>query len=170
MLSDPIIIRERNQAYCIRQTPMFLAMYFTPKHTIAIEFVAPSGEEEENRTGIGNHSCILPPSPPRTDIAKPTLEPKVKVTLPELPNGFSWQGVENIDLALPVPDGWFVTFFKGNEVWQNGLQEYEYHYVISQENPEYVGTFSPVPGTMKIWPSKTKARMPAKLQKIYIQT
>jgi len=139
------------------RNPLFMTMHFTNQHTIAIEFHAPDGNEIENRKVLDTILASLPPSPIREIIATPTLMPDVSIDLPQLPQGFSWRGVEFIDLALPVPDDWFVMFFRGNEMWQNGLQEYEYQYTITQENPEFVGTFSPALGTMRVLASKNNS-------------
>lgn len=138
------------------ENPYFIAMHFTEKYTVAIEFIAPPGDEDENQEIFELVLGSLPPSPTRTVIAQPTMEPNVNGKLPELPQGINWQGVQNIDLALPVPDGWFVKFFNYSEEWQNGLQGYEYQYTITQENPDYVGSFSPVLGILRVYTVKNK--------------
>jgi len=138
------------------ENPYFIAMHFTDKHTIAIEFFAPAGDEEEDQQVFELVVDSLPPSPQRTITAMPTLEPNVTGKMPDLPQGFNWQGVANIDLALPVPDGWFVKFFTYSEEWQNGLQGYEYQYTITQENPDYVGSFSPILGILRVYTVKNK--------------
>jgi|GEM_PF-4678258 len=132
------------------KNPMFMAMRFTKDHTIVIEFHAPPGEEEKNREILDLVISSLPPSPSQNIIPTPTLAPNVTVELPTPPKGFHWQGVQNIDLALLVPDDWFVVFFPRTETWQSGLQEYDYQFTITQENPDYTGTYSPVLGLMRV--------------------
>ena len=122
--------------------PLFMAMHFTEKYTIAAEFDAPPGNEAEYRKIFESVLASLPPSPPRTVMTFPTLAPSTTLHLPTTPEGFHWQGVENIEFALPIPDGWFVKFFRRSETWQSGLQEYDYQYLISKENLDTVGRFS----------------------------
>jgi hypothetical protein len=133
-----------------KPNPMFMAMRFTQEHTIVIESRAHASKEEETREALELILASLPPSPQRTVVAIPTLEPNVSRNLPTAPAGFHWQGVANIDLAIPVPDGWFVEFIPRTETWQGSLQEYDYLYIITQENPDYTGVNSPVLGSMRV--------------------
>jgi len=135
-------------------SPLFAAMQFTDDFTIYMEMYAPAGDEDGDRQIFEMVLASLPPSIPVNLVAAPTLEPNVTASLPELPEGYNWQGVEAIDLALPIPEGWYVTFTRSFESYQGGLQEYDYQYLITQENPDLVGSFSPYIGTLTIWTFK----------------
>jgi len=119
-----------------------------------MEMYAPAGDEDGDRQIFEMVLASLPPSIPINLVAAPTLEPNVTVRLPELPEGYNWQGVEAIYFALPIPEGWYVTFTRSFESYQGGLQEYDYQYLITQENPDLVGSFSPYIGTLTIWTFK----------------
>ncbi len=129
--------------------PLFMAMTYTDKHIIIAEFATgenfslSEGYEEENRAIFEMVLASLPPSITSMTQAStaPTMVPLDTLNLPENPSGFGWQGVPNIEFAVPVPEGWFVRFNAIRETWQNGLQEYEYEYLISPDNPVYSGRY-----------------------------
>lgn len=135
--------------------PLFTAMHFTDEFTIYSEMDSLAGNEDADRQLFEMVLTSLPPSIPLNLVATPTLEPKVSTDLPLLPEGITWQGVETIDFALPIPDGWYVTFTRNYESYQGDLKEYDYQYLITQENPDRVGSFSAYIGIMSVWTFKT---------------
>jgi len=133
-------------------SPQFIAMHFTAKYSILTIFNAPNNDyEEDNRKVLDMVLASLPAALPVVFTSTPTPVPDVSGELPELPHGYNWQGVKGIDFALPVPVGWFVTFTANYESYQGGLQEYDYNYIITQEDPYRVGSFSPSLGAMSVW-------------------
>jgi len=135
-------------------SPLFIAMLYTEDHTIAAEFIAPPGNEDENRMIFEMVLASLPPSvfSYAESTPAPTLVPADTLVLPVPPKGFHWQGVENIEFALPVPEGWYVRFEALSEMWNLGLQEYEYRYFITRDDPVLTGNF--FSGGMLIFVSK----------------
>ena len=124
-------------------SPLFVAMIFTEEFTISAEFFAPPGNEAENRMLFEMVLASLPPSVFQyaESTPAPTLVPADTLNLPTPPEGFFWQGVQNIEFALPVPEGWFVQFQVLSEMYQSGLQEYDYKYTITRDNPALTGNF-----------------------------
>ncbi len=124
--------------------PLFIAMLFAENHTIIIEFHAPQGNEEENREIFDILLASLPESVVDLEsiVAAATLAPAASLNLPELPQGYAWQGVDMIDFALPVPKGWFVSSSVLSEMWFQGLQAYHYQYLVTPENMNLTGIFS----------------------------
>lgn len=133
-------------------SPLFAAMQFTDEFTIYSEMYTPAGDEDGDRQLFELVLASLPPSIPINLVATPTIEPNVSTGLPALPEGYNWQGVEGIDFALPIPDGWYVTHTRNYESYQGGgLKEFDYDFTITQENPDLVGSFSPSLGGMSVW-------------------
>ena len=69
---------------------------------------------------------------PEPSILDPMLAPSVTLSLPTLPEGFYWQGVEIIEFAIPVPEGWFVAYSDLREVFG---WEYWFEYIVTREDP-----------------------------------
>jgi hypothetical protein len=115
-------------------SPLFIAMEFTEEYTLSLEFNTGPGNEQEDRVLFEYVLASLPPSKSTEYVPLPTLIPAASLDLPAAPEGISWQGVENIDFALPMPDGWTSKFINYHETWLNGLQEYDYEYVISPDD------------------------------------
>ncbi len=126
--------------------PKFLALYFAEDFTILAEFSVLGKERAEDWELFESVLASLPPSVSSFGSAAPTSTPTPgeNLVLPTSPEGVHWMGVDSLEFAIPVPDGWFVRFTDVNALLRNPNWDYFLEYYLTPEDPVFSGTFTSV--------------------------